>query len=132
MQRRLKSRKSFVTVERLGNEPLSTYKLRKWTDTDQHHSESIPEPSKNLPNGSSLNRKDWVTLNRARAKIGRTGDNLLRWRLAESAQCLCGEPIQTMAHILRECPDSPTCSDEALLEANQSALDWISRWRDKI
>ena len=65
-------------------------------------------------------------------KIGRTGDNLLRWRLAESAQCLCGEPIQTMAHILRECPDSPTCSDEAPLEANQSALDWISRWRDKI
>ena len=132
VQRRLRSRKSFVTVESLGNEPLPTYKLRRWTDTDQHHSESIPLPSENLPNGSSLNRKEWVTLNRARSKTGRTGDNLLRWRLSESAQCTCGEPVQTMSHILRECPDSPTCSDEDLLEANQSALNWILRWRDKI
>ena len=132
VQPRLKSRKSFVTVDRLGNESLSTYRLRRWTETDQHHRQSIPEPSENLPNGTSLSRKDWVALNRARAKVGRTGDNLLGWGLSESAQCTCGEPIQSMDHILQGCLGGPSCSNEDLLEANQTALDWLLWWRDKI
>ena len=111
---------------------ISTYRLRQWTDTDQHHSESIPQPSENLPNGTSLSRKDWVALNRARAKTGRTGDNLFRWGLVEDPHCVCGEPVQTMDHILRDCPEGMSCSDGDLLEANQSALDWLSWGRDKI
>ena len=132
VQQRLRSRKSFVTVNRLGNESLSTYRLRRWMETEQHHSESIPKPSEDLSNGASLSRKDWVALNRARAKTGRTGDNLFRWGLAENAQCACGESVQTMDHILRSCPEGPSCSNEDLLEANQPAQDWLLRWRDKI
>ena len=132
VQQRLRSRKSFVTVNRLGNESLSTYRLRRWMETEQHHSESIPKPSEDLSNGASLSRKDWVALNRARAKTGRTGDNLFRWGLAENAQCACGESVQTMDHILRSCPEGPSCSNEDLLEANQPARDWLLRWRDKI
>ena len=34
-------------------------------------------------------------------------------------------------HILQGCPGGPSCSNEDLLEANQSALEWLLRWRDK-
>ena len=129
---RLKSRKSFVTVDRLGNESLYAYKQRWWTETDQHHSQSIPKPTENLSNGISLSRKNWVAVNRAREKVGRTGDNLLRWGLSESAHCTYGEPTQSMDHILKGCDGGPSCSNEDLLETRQTALDWLLRWSDEI
>ena len=132
VQPRLKSRKSLVTVDRLGTEPVPTYRLRRWNETDQLHSESIPKPGEDSPNGISLSRKNWVALNRARAGVGRTGDNLLRWGLSDSAQCTCGELIQTMDHILQGCPMGPSCSSVDLLEANHTALNWLLRWRDTI
>ena len=93
---------------------------------------SLPEPSENLPPGSSFYRKDWVALNRARAKMVRTGDNLANWGLADNAACPCGEQTQTMHHILRGCTLGPSCSSQDPLETNHAAHQWTRWWRDKI
>ena len=130
--RRLKSRNSFATTNGLGNRKPSEYRLERWKDANQLlPSDCLPEASESLPPGSSFCRKDWVALNRARAKVGKTGDNLAKWGLAENAACPCGEPIQTMDHILRGCTLGPSYSDQDLLEANHTALQWTQWWRDK-
>ena len=132
-RRRLKSRKSFMTVKELETQDLSKYRLQKWRERDtQTHNSAIPNPSEDLPSGFSLTRRKWVTLNRARAKVGRTGDNFHRWGYTNSAECQCGEPNQTMTHILLNCPLGPICLDTDLKAANDRALQWVEKWCDKI
>ena len=133
VQQRLKSRKSFATVSGLQGLKPPQYRLEKWLQNDQTPPhESVPPPSETLPNGTSFIRKDWVTLNRARARVGRTNNNLHRWGLAASAACPCGEPDQTMDHILRDCKLGPNCSNKDLLEASNTSLQWTKWWSDKI
>ena len=133
VQQRLKSRKSFATVTGLEGRKPAQYRLQKWLERDQMPPlESLPPPSESLPSGTSFARKEWVTLNRARAGVGRTNSNLYRWGLSGSAACPCGEPSQTMNHILRDCKLGPNCSNQDLLEANNSAYQWTRWWSDKI
>ena len=132
---RLKSRKSFVTVEALPlGETVRSCRLEMWQNTisENHLPATIPPPSEDLPEGSMLGRKEWAALNRARAGVGRTGKNMFKWGLQASAACDCGEHEQSMKHILKDCPLSPPVSDDDLLTANTAALDWIDVWRDKI
>ena len=52
-------------------------KIQSWIDWDQSScNNALQEPSEQLPTGTWLHRKDWVTLNQARTKVGRTGKNL--------------------------------------------------------
>ena len=46
----------------------------------------------------------------------------------------CGNPIQTMEHILENCELGPKITDTDLSECTDAALDWIQswRWRDMI
>ena len=133
VQQRLKSLQSFTTVPGFQGQSPQQYRLGKWLESDQATPYvSLPLPSETLPNGTSFNRKEWVTLNRARARVGRTNSNLHRWGLAASPACPCGAPNQTMRHILRDCKQGPSCSDEDLLEANHTALQWTQWWSDKI
>ena len=128
VRRRLKSRKSFSTVTGLQGCKPSQYRLGKWVENDQNPPhESLPPPCETLPTGTSFKRKEWTALNRARAKVGRTNDNLHKWGLADSPACPCGEKTQTMEHILRDCKLGPRCSDQDLLEANHIALQW-TQW----
>ena len=61
-RRRLKSRKSFMTIEGLENIDPSKYRVKKWRENDRHTTnEALPNPSKDLPCGFSLSRKNWVT-----------------------------------------------------------------------
>ena len=132
-RKRLKSRNSFMTVEALETSDLSKYRLQKWRERDcQITNNALPNPSEDLPCGFSLTRKKWVTLNRGRTKVGRTGDNLQRWGYADGAECPCGEEIQTMSHILSSCPLGPICSNIDLRTANNTALQWVEAWCDKI
>ena len=131
-QRRLKSRKSFATTNGLGQITPKAYRLAKWTGRSDLHNNALPEPRERLPAGTNLPRRDWVALNRARSKVARTGANLVRWGFAEGVQCDCGEPTQTMEHLLNCCPAGPTCSDNDLREANDVARRWLERWRDKL
>ena len=133
VQRRLVSRKSFATTTGLQGRTLAKYRHEKWMENNRTPPHGpLPLPSENLPNGTSFNRKEWVTLNRARAGVGRTNSNLHRWGLADSAACPCGEPIQTMEHILRGCVLGPSCSDQDLQEANERSHQWCQWWSDKL
>ena len=125
---RLKSRKSFMTNESLNPQSAHNHKIESWTGWDQSpDNDALPDPTEQLPSGTHLQRKDWVTLNRGRAKVGRTMKNLQPTR-----ECPCGHPTQTMEHILENCTLCPKTTNTDLLECKDTALDWIQEWRDKI
>ena len=131
-QKRLKSRSSFMTTESLDPTETPYYIIEKWKEWDgSTRNGAVQEPSDQLPNGHNLPRKDWAALNRARTRVGRTADNLKRWKISEDNKCTCGAP-QTMEHILRDCGQGPECSDAELLACNDVARDWIRFYRDKI
>ena len=94
--------------------------------------EALPAPKEELPSGSGLPRKEWVTLSRARAKVAKTRDNLLKWGFVEDARCPCGADVQTIAHLLTDCPLSEACSDADLRELSDTARRWITRWSDTL
>jgi len=129
---RLKSRNSFLTHESLDPAETKTYRIDQWNNWNEYSNDAIQDPIEELPKGTELPRREWVALNRARAKVGRTASNLHRWGLTTSSECPCGNPRQTMEHILRECPEGPTCTDHDLNECNESARLWIQFWHDKI
>lgn len=129
---RLKSRKSFRTVDSLDPNISTTSRLTEWTIWDNHPNEATQPPDEGLPTGTDLQRKDWVSLNRARAKVGRTVGTLHKWNLSPTSECPCGHPNQTVDHILSECPQGPHCSDQDLRECNDKARVWITHWRDKL
>ena len=132
-RRRLVSRKSFVTTDGLDGTTAPSFRIRTWRRHDNDNpNEALPDIRESLPAGTDLARRDWAALNRARAKVGKTGDNLVRWGLRDSADCPCGEPNQTMAHILQDCRLSSHCTDLDLKLANNTARQWISVWSDKI
>ena len=130
---RHKSRKSFLTNESLNPRLAYDHKIERWTEWDQSpDNDALPYPTEQLPSGSHLQRKDWVTLNRGRTRVGRTGKNLQRWGLKQTSECPCGHPSQTMDHILEECELGPRVNNTDLLECNDAALEWIQSWRDTI
>ena len=130
---RLKSRNSFMTVESLHPDESASKCLEKWIEWDcPSTNEAIQPPREQLPRGTDLPRKLWVTLNRARAKVGKTVSSLHKWGLASSSECPCGHPKQTVDHILSECTKGPHCSDQDLRECTDTANTWITHWRDKL
>ena len=80
-QNRLKSRKSFRTVESLNPDQSVNYRVNAWKEWDTTSNEAIHPPAENLPTGTYLSRKEWVTLNRARVKVIKTASTLFKWRL---------------------------------------------------
>ena len=129
---RLPSRRSFAAVNQLGAITPTAYRCRKWLESYDYHNDAMPEPSENLPPGTHLPRRLWVALNRARSKVAKTGDNMVRWGLSDNASCECGEAIQTLDHLLRHCPAGPRCTEQDLRDANASAHCWLERWSDKL
>ena len=133
-KRRLKSRHSFMsTEESVHPDHAGIYRLHAWQEWDSlPTNDAIQSPTEELPPGIKLPRRQWVTLNRARAKVGKTGQNMHRWGLSPSEQCACGHPTQTMEHILSECSLGPTCSDNDLRICSPEAIEWIKQWCDTI
>ena len=130
---RLKSRKSFLTCTGLGQTTPASHRMKRWKESiGANNNKALPEPKERLPLGWNLLRKEWVTLNRARAKVAKTRDNLLKWGFVQDADCPCGAAVQTIAHILTDCPLSVTCSDTDLRDASSTARQLISRWSDTI
>ena len=129
---RLSSRSSFMKAESLDPDTSSKHRTERWTQWDVYNNDAIQTPKEQLPSGTYLPRKDWVTLNRARAKVGKTASSLHKWKLAPTSECPCGNPNQTMQHILTDCNLGPICTDRDLLRSNRNAKSWIKTWRDKI
>ena len=102
--KRLKSRKSFMTIDSLDPEESASHRLEKWREWDYcPPNGAVQSSNEQLPSGTNLPRKDWVTLNRARTRVGKTGSNNYKWGLSPTSECPCGHPIQTMDHILLDC-----------------------------
>ena len=131
-QSRLKYRKSFRTVASLDPNLSAFWRLNAWNELETYPKEVIQQPIEELPTGTDLQRKDWVSLNRARAKVGRTASTLHKWKLAPSSECTCGHLNQTVNHIISECPQGTHCNDQDLRECNETARVGITHWRDKI
>ena len=133
MERRLQSRKSFMTVESLQPNEAPKYRMERWKAYDPLPEViSVQEPRESLPHGTNLSRKEWRTLNRARSGVGRTRENLHKWGYILSPSCSCGAPVQTMAHIKTNCGLGPTCTEEDLYDAKEAARRWLMCWCDKI
>ena len=74
-QPRLQSRKSFLTVAGIGAQTPSAHRRQRWLETYEPNNNGIPEPAEHLPPGSHLPRHLWVSLNRARTGVAKTGEN---------------------------------------------------------
>ncbi|GFR94661.1 hypothetical protein ElyMa_006255300 [Elysia marginata] len=129
---RLKSRKSFRTVESVQEDQAASHRLELWNTWDKTTNEAIQPPKEQLPSGRELPRKDWVTLNRARVKVGKTASTLQKWKVRPNSECPCGNQNKTMDHILFECTEGPHCTDQNLRDCTDAAQAWITHWRDKI
>ena len=82
VESRLRSRHRFTMVEPLHPNQSATSRLEKWIENDiSQPNDAQPPCQEHLPNGTSLCKKDWVTLSRARAKVGKTNENMHRWDL---------------------------------------------------
>ena len=121
-----------MTAESLNPDLATKYRTDQWTQRDTCNNNAIQPPKEALPNGTDIPRKDWVALNRARAKVGKTASTLHKWKLAETSECPCGSPNQTMQHVLTDCSLGPVCTDRDLLMCNRHAKTWLRHWRDKI
>ncbi|KAI8482942.1 hypothetical protein Bbelb_393600 [Branchiostoma belcheri] len=130
--RRLKSRRSFMTARRLGGMTPATLRVELLKESHPSNNRALPLPSETLPPGTDLRRRDWVALNRARAKVARTGDNLARWGKSTSTTCSCGEDPQTIQHLMHGCRLGPTCTNTDLQEANEAARNWLEWIGDKL
>ena len=131
-RQRLKSRKSFMTVESIDPSHAPIYRESTWKEADSYQNNAVQVPREGLPCGTHLTRKEWVTLNRARTKVGKTATNMHKWGFSDSSECQCGCPSQTMDHILQECGIGPPCSNEDLRACNPEATKWIQFWSDTI
>ncbi|XP_042856735.1 uncharacterized protein LOC122243293, partial [Penaeus japonicus] len=130
--KRLKSRRSFTALAGLPNITPQSYRLSKWNEIDPHTTNvALPDPSECLPPGTELPRVQWVTLNRARAKVARTGDNMVKWGHSVNPECPCGAEIQTMEHIMSSCSLSPTCTDNDLKHQEHDLLTILNQHQHK-
>ncbi|GFS26439.1 ATP-dependent RNA helicase p62-like, partial [Elysia marginata] len=100
-----KIRKSFRTVESVQPDQAASHRLELWNIWDNTTNEDIQPPKEQLPLGRELQKKDWVTLNRARAKVGMTASTMHKWKLRPNSECPCDNQNQTIYHILSECTE---------------------------
>lgn len=92
-------------------------------------------PSWTQPNwcpGLTLGRLTGKVLRLTRAKVGKTGNNMLKWGYAANVECPGGAETQTMEHIMTSCPWGPSCTDDDLRFVNDIALRWLEGWCSKI
>ncbi|UYV65344.1 hypothetical protein LAZ67_3004010 [Cordylochernes scorpioides] len=93
----------------------------RWSNLAIANKDLVEDPNTKPP-GYNLPRRTWSTLNRIRTSTGRCNYLLNKWNMSPDQNCDCGQ-IQTMHHILRDCPrrffqgtlgDIHRCTEEAL------------------
>ena len=79
------------------------------------------------PPGFDLRRRWWSTLNHHfRTGQGRYAANLVRWNQTSDPSCSCGASLQTMLHIVNDCPDMKFPGGlPALHLAEEEAIAWL-------
>ena len=115
-----------MTIDSLDPEESANHRLEKWREWDHCPPNGATQSlNEQLSSGTNLPKKDWVTLKRARTRVGKTGSKSYKWGLSPTSEWPCGHPIQKMDHILRDCELGPTCTDQDLLDTNEAAKQWI-------
>ena len=123
LNRRLKSRYSFLNKEFALQLPPEKYKERFWRlqNKNKFHPTNYREA---LPSGGSLKWCTWKTLNRLRCLKGRSKDTLKKWGIITDNKCACVE-VQTMEHIVR----SSGLTMDQLSEATPEAVQLAEKWQ---
>jgi Reverse transcriptase (RNA-dependent DNA polymerase)/Endonuclease/Exonuclease/phosphatase family len=89
-------------------------------------SQIIEDPTTQVP-GFDLPRHLWTRLNRIRTNHGRCADLLFKWGALSSSACDCGEPRQTVAHIVQDCHLRRFQGDWTdLHRATPEAITWLA------
>lgn len=100
---RLKSRKPPWPTQ---DAPLTYDVSQKWKEVWQNSSPTnsylVTDPNKRV-DGFDLPRRLWTSLNRFRTGHGRCGASLYQWGYKDVSACDCGNPMQTMQHLVQEC-----------------------------
>lgn len=78
--------------------------INEWDELNLTNSQLVQDPNERLP-GFELNRKDWLQLNRVRSNHGRCKSLLHKWDPGISPACDCGNQMQTIHHIVNDCPN---------------------------
>lgn len=87
-------------------------------DFDKHTNKSLE---------LKLPRKLWCNLNRLRTRHGNCNEMLHKWGYARSPSCQCGNPNQSMNHLLFNCPIYKYEGDvNDLIILTDQALHWLS------
>lgn len=77
--------------------------------------------------GMNLPRKVWTLLNRFRSGVGRCNYWKLKWGLTADQSCDCGADIQTMEHIVTDCPLRCFPGGLAGLHSlDEAGIDWLA------
>lgn len=75
----------------------------EWLAANVINSDIVVDPLQRLP-GFDLVRSEWCTLNRIRTSNGKCAKTLHRWGALDSEFCDCGPVVQSIQHIVSECP----------------------------
>ena len=74
----------------------------------------------------TVRRRLWSTLNHCRTVQGRCAANLVRWNQTSDPSRSCGASLQTMLHIVNDCPDMKFPGGlSALHLAEEEAIAWL-------
>ena len=85
----------------------------------------VSDPSAVL-RGMNLPRKEWTLLNRFRTDVGRSNYWKFKWGHVTDQSCDCGAELQTMNHVLNDCPLRAFSGGlEGLHMAGEAALEWL-------
>jgi len=80
-----------------------------------------------VPAGQQLARHEWVTLNRLRTwSLRRDSEMLHKWKMRDSSGCDCGHSLQSISHIISDCPlHAFNGTVEELHKATENVVTWI-------
>lgn len=93
---------------------------------------AVHGPNEELADGALLQRCKWSAMSRARSRVTRTGDNLIKWGLKTDPRCEYGEATQSIDHALNSSSLSPNLVNSDLFKINQRTLKWLTVWCDKL
>ena len=130
--RRLKSRRSFMSVSPLGSTAAAA-RMDLWHDR-LDNTDAIDNLNlvlgEHLPTGGDLDWTTWKSLNRLRTRTGRCKANMDKWGYSSEGElCNCGE-TQTMEHLLKCQLLGEECTMEDLCTVTDRAIACARYWRD--
>lgn len=124
-RRRFKSRISLITKTNVIQDSLDQIRLRKWRE--ELGAETPVPPDERLLGGNQP-WPIWKTINRLRAGVFKTRDNMIKWGYHEGPDtCECGKR-QSDEHLIKCALATPGCTINDLVIANVNAISIATYW----